>query len=66
MNDFQEYFDTLVVLGQCRKHYRNAQDLYAARYPHRQQKSHMASKRLANRFCRFGTMKNTSQTSTNC
>ena len=41
MNDFQEYFDMLMVLGKCRKHYRNAQDLYAARYPNRQQKSHM-------------------------
>ena len=33
MNDFQAYFDMLIVLGECRKHYRNAQDLYAARYP---------------------------------
>ena len=33
--------------------------LYAARYPDRQQKSHMASKRLADRFCRFGTVKQT-------
>ena len=38
MNDFQEYFDMLMVLRECRKHYRNAQDLYAARYPDRQQK----------------------------
>ena len=30
----------------CKK-YRNAQDLYADRYPDRQQKSHMAFKRLA-------------------
>ena len=59
MNDFQEYFDMLMVLGECRKHYRNARDLYAARYPDRQQKSHMASKRLADRFCRFGAMKQT-------
>ena len=57
MNDFQEYFDMLMVLGECRKHYRNAQDLYVARYPDRQQKSHMAFKRLADRFCRFGTVK---------
>ena len=53
----QEYFDMLMVLGECREHYRNAQDLYAARYPDRQQKSHMAFKRLANRFCSFGTEK---------
>ena len=67
MNDFQEYFDMLMVLGECRKHYRNDQDLYAARYPDRQQKSDMAFKRLADRFCRFGTVKqNTSQTTTNC
>ena len=59
MNDFQEYFDMLMVLGKCRKHYRNAQDLYAARYPDRQQKSHMAFKRLADRFCRFSTVKQT-------
>ena len=59
MNDFKEYFDTLVVLGECRKYYRNAQDLYATRYPDRQQKSHMAFKRLAERFCRFGTVKQT-------
>ena len=59
MNDFQEYFDMLVMLGQCRKHYRNAQDLYAAHYPDRQQKLHLAFKRLADRFCRFGTVKQT-------
>ena len=57
MNDFQEYFDMLMVLRVCRKHYRNAQDLYAARYRDRQQKSHMAFKRLADRFCRFDTVK---------
>ena len=57
MNDFQEYSDMLMVLGECRKHYRNAEDLYAARYPDRQQKSYMAFKRLADRFCRFGTVK---------
>ena len=54
MNDFQEYFDVLIVLGECRKHYRNGQDLYAARYSDKQQKSHMAFKRLADHFCRFG------------
>ena len=59
MNNFQEYFDMLMVLGECRKHYRNAQDLYAARYPDGQQKSHMAFKRLAHCFCRFGTVKQT-------
>ena len=59
MNDFQEYFDMLMVLEECRKYYRNAQDLYAARYPDRQQKSHMAFKRLADRFCYFGTVKQT-------
>ena len=48
-----------MVLGECRKHYRNAQDLYEARYPDEQQKSHMASKRLADRFYRFGTGKQT-------
>ena len=47
MNDFQEYFDMLMVLGEYCKHYRNAQDLYAARYPDMQQKSHMDFKRLA-------------------
>ena len=57
MNDFKEYFDMLMVLVECRKHYRNVQDLYAARYPDRQQKSHMVFKRLADRFCRFGTVK---------
>ena len=45
MNDFQEYFDVLIVLGECNKHYRNEQDLYAAGYPDKQQKSHMAFKR---------------------
>ena len=55
MNDFQEYFDMLMALGECRKYYRNAQDLYVARYPDRQKKSHMAFKRIADRFCRFGT-----------
>ena len=59
MNDFQEYFDMLMVLGKCRKHYRNAQDLYAARYPDRQQKPHMAFKRSAGRFCYFDTVKQT-------
>ena len=59
MSDFQEYFDMLMVLGECRKYYRNAQDLYASGYPDRQQKSHMAFKRLADRFCRFGTVKQT-------
>ena len=38
---------------------RNAQDLYAARYPDRQQKSHMAFKRLSDCLCRFGTVKQT-------
>ena len=33
--------------------------MYAARYPDRQQKSHMDFKRLADRFCRFGTVKKT-------
>ena len=59
INDCQVYFDMLMVLGECRKHYRNAQDLYAARYPDRQQKSHMAFKWLADRFSRFGTVKQT-------
>ena len=59
MNDFQEYFDMLMVLGECRKHCRNAQDLYVARYPNRQQKSHLAVKRLADCFCRFSTVKQT-------
>ena len=59
MNDFQEYFDMLIVLGECRKHYRNAQDLCAVRYSDRQEKSQMAFKRLADRFCRFGTVKQT-------
>ena len=48
-----------MVLWECRKHYRKAQDLSAARYPDRQQKSHMAFKRLAGHFCRFGTVKQT-------
>ena len=59
MKDFQEYFDMLIVLGECRKHYRNAKYLYAARYPDTQQKSHVAFKRLADRFCRFGAVKQT-------
>ena len=46
MNDLYKYFDTLMVLRECCKHYRNAQDLYAARYPDRQQKSQMAFKRF--------------------
>ena len=49
----------LMVLGECRKNYRNAQDFYGARYPDRQQKSQIAFKRLAERFCRFGTVKQT-------
>ena len=49
----------LMALGECRKHYRNAQDLYAVRYPDRQQQSHMVFNRLADLFCRFGTMKQT-------
>ena len=59
MNDFQQYFDMLMVLGEYRKHYRNAQDLYASRCPDRQQKSSVAFKRLADRFCCFGTVKQT-------
>ena len=59
INDFQKYFDIFMVPGECRKHYRNAQDLYTARYPDRRQKSHMALKRLADRFCRFGAVKQT-------
>ena len=59
MTDFQEFFDMMMVLGECRKHYRNAQDLYAARYQDGQQKSYMSFKRLADRFCRFGTVKQT-------
>ena len=59
MNDFQEYFVMFMVRGECHKHYRNAQDLNAARYPDRQQKSHMAFKRLTDRFCPFGTVKQT-------
>ena len=49
----------LMIPGECRKHYRNAQDLYAARYSDRQQKSNMAFKRIADSFCRFGTVKQT-------
>ena len=49
----------LMVVGGYRKHFRNSQDFYAARYPDRQQKSHMAFKQLADRFCRFGTVKQT-------
>ena len=48
MDDFQEYFEMLMVLGECRKHYRNPQDLYAARYLDRLQKSHMTFKRIVN------------------
>ena len=48
-----------MVLGECRNHYKNAQDLYAIHYSDRQPKSHMAFKRLADRFCRFGTVKQT-------
>ena len=49
-----------MVLEECPKHYRNDQDLCTARYyPDRQQKSHMAFKRLPDRFCRFGTPKQT-------
>ena len=48
-----------MVLGECRKHYRKAQDFYAARYPDRQQKLHMAFKRLDNRICRLGIVKET-------
>ena len=59
MNDFQEYFDMLMKLGECRKHYKNAQVLCAAHYPDRQRKSHMTFKRLADRFCRFGIVKQT-------
>ena len=38
---------------------RETQDLYAARYQDRQKKSHMPFKRLADHFCRFGTVKQT-------
>ena len=31
--------------------------MYTARYPDRQQKSHMTFKRLADRFCRLDTVK---------
>ena len=51
------YFDMLMVLGEYRKHYTNIEDLYAAGYSDRQQKSHMDFKRLADRFCRFSTVK---------
>ena len=44
----------LMVLGECRKHYRNAQDLYAARYLDRQQKAQMALSDQLTVF-RFGT-----------
>ena len=47
------------MLRECRKHYRNDQDLCTAPYPDRQQKSHMAFKWLADRFYRFGTVKQT-------
>ena len=59
MNDLKKYFDVFMVLGECRKHYRNTQDLYVARYPDRQQKSHMAFKGLADPFYCFGTVKQT-------
>ena len=48
-----------MVLWECRKHYRNAPDLYAACYLDRQQKSHVTFKRLADRLYRFGTVKQT-------
>ena len=47
------------IFAECRKYHRNAQDFYAARYPNRQQKSHKAFKRLADRFWLFGTLKQT-------
>ena len=59
MDDFKEYFNMLMVLGEWSKHYRNAQQLYGTHYSDRQQKSHIAFKRLADRFCRFGTVKQT-------
>ena len=47
----------------CHAKYENSrkitQDFYAARYLDRQQKSHMAFKRLAGHFCRFGIVKQT-------
>ena len=59
MNNFQEHFDMLMVLGECRKHYRNAQDLSAICYPDRRQKSHMAFKRLAGLFFHFSIVNQT-------
>ena len=50
---------SFMVLEECRKYYRNTQDLYASRYADRQQKPHMAFKRLADRFCRSGIVKQT-------
>ena len=59
MNDFQGYFHMLMMLRECCKYNRNPKNLYAARYPDRQQKSHTAFERLVDRFCRFGTVKQT-------
>ena len=58
MIHLQEYFDMLMVLGECRKHYWTAQDLYAARYPDRQKKCAQMSHFLV--MC-FFLMKLTSQ-----
>jgi len=39
-----------IVLGECRKNYRQATNTYAERYPNREKKLHMTFKRLLDLF----------------
>jgi len=54
---YQKYFDTFMILGECRKNYRQATNTYAKHYPNRERKSHVALKRLLERFIAYDTVK---------
>jgi len=54
---YQEYFDMFMILGECRKNYRQAANMYAERYPNRKRKLHMAFKRLLECFIAYDTKK---------
>lgn len=56
MNEFDCQVDMLLILGECRKNYRSASELWAVRFPHLPRKSHMAFKRLENRSRQSGQL----------
>jgi len=50
---YLECFDMFIVLGECRKKYRQAANTYTECYPNRERKLHMVFKWLMERFIAY-------------